>query len=191
MLIMRVLQELFLLNECTRANRNCVQSELYSCVKTLLLLVQGSPIPFDVFGPFVSSGQCPYPPWRTIQWTAKQPREGACHTKEGIPMMPRAKPEGETQAGNQPMRRGLGRRDYSSLKTAGARTGIPDHSCPPLLPLPHPPPPLCTEPWGASKLTPGPGKEEGGRGGERCHLGNSRESVDRKTFRRVDGAIPT
>ena len=43
-------------------------------------------------------------------------------------------------------------------------------------------------------MTPGPGKEEGGRRGEkgeRCHLGNSRESVVRKTFRRVDGAIPT
>ena len=98
------------------------------------------------------------------------------HTKKIIPVMPRTKPEGETQAGSQPMRRGLGRRDYSSIKTAGARTGIPDHSCPPLLPLPHPsshtpllthtPPPLCTEPWVASKLTPGPGKEEGGRGGE-------------------------
>ena len=62
------------------------------------------------------------------------------HTKKGIPVMPRAKPEGETQAGNQPMRRGLGRRDYSSLKTAGTRTGITDHSCPPLLPLPHTPP---------------------------------------------------
>ena len=96
----------------------------------------------------------------------KDPRKEACHTKEGIPAIPRAKPEGESQAGNQPMRRRLGRRDYSSLKTAGTRTGIPDHSCPPLLPLPHPPPPLCTEPWVASKLTPGPGKEEGGRGGE-------------------------
>ena len=87
------------------------------------------------------------------------------HTKKRIPVMPRTKPEGETQAGSQPMRRGLGRRDYSSIKTAGARTGIPDHSCPPLLPLP-PPPPLCTEPWVASKLTPGPGKGERGRRGE-------------------------
>ena len=69
----------------------------------------------------------------------KDPRKEACHTKEGIPAIPRAKPEGESQAGNQPMRRRLGRRDYSSLKTAGTRTGIPDHSCPPLLPLPHPP----------------------------------------------------
>ena len=28
-------------------------------------------------------------------------------------------------------------------------------------------------------------------GGERCHLDSSRESADRKTFRRVDGAIPS
>ena len=68
-------------------------------------------------------------------------RKEACHTKEGIPAMPRAKPEGETQAGNQPMRRRLGGQDYSSLKTAGTRTGITDLSGPPLLPLPHPPPP--------------------------------------------------
>ena len=89
----------------------------------------------------------------------KDPRKEACHTKEGIPAMPRAKPEGENQAGNQPMRRRLGGQDYSSLKTAGTRTGITDHSCPPLLPLPPPPPltPLpATEPWVTSKLTPGP-----------------------------------
>ena len=74
-------------------------------------------------------------------------RKGS-HTKKGIPVMPRAKPEGETQAGNQPMRRGLGRQDYSSLKTAGTRTGITDHSCPPLLPLPPPlvPPPPAQSP---------------------------------------------
>ena len=78
-------------------------------------------------------------------------------------MMPRAKPEGETQAGNQPMRRGLGRRDYSSLKTAGTRTRITDHSCPPLLPLP---PPLHralgsqqVDPWAREG---GEGKERGG-----------------------------
>ena len=73
----------------------------------------------------------------------------ACHAKEGIPVIPRAKPEGETEAGNQPMRIGLGRQDYSSLKTAGMGTGITEHSCPPLLP----PPPPATEPWVASKLT--------------------------------------
>ena len=99
----------------------------------------------------------------------KDPRQEACHTKEGIPAIPRAKPEGESQAGNQPMRRRLGRRDYSSLKTAGTRTRIPDHSCPPLLPLPHPPltppPPPATEPWLTSKLTPGPGKRGRGRRG--------------------------
>ena len=61
------------------------------------------------------------------------------HTKEIIPVMPRTKPEGETQVGSQPMRIGLGRRDYSGIKTTGARTRIPDHSCPPLLPLLHPP----------------------------------------------------
>ena len=74
------------------------------------------------------------------------PREEASHTKEGIHVMPRAKPEGETQVGNQPMRRRLRGQDYSSPKTAGTRTRITDHSCPPLLPLPHPPsppPPLC------------------------------------------------
>ena len=96
----------------------------------------------------------------------KDPRKEACHTKGGIPAIPRAKPEGKSQAGSQPMRRRLGRRDYSSLKIAGTRTGIPDHSCPPLLPLPHPPltppPPPATEPWLTSKLTPGPG--ERGRG---------------------------
>ena len=46
--------------------------------------------------------------------------------------MPEAKPEGETQAGNPPMRRGPGRQDYSSPKTAGRGTGITDHSRPPL-----------------------------------------------------------
>ena len=50
--------------------------------------------------------------------------------REIMPVMPRTKPERETQArsqqaGSQPMRRGLGRQDYSSIKTAGARTGIP------------------------------------------------------------------
>ena len=85
-------------------------------------------------------------PTRHNQRFNEQPndlRKEACHTKEGIPGMPRAKPEGGNQAGNQPMRRRLGRQDYSSLKTAGTRTGIPDHSCPPLLPLPHPP--LCAQ----------------------------------------------
>ena len=72
----------------------------------------------------------------------KDPRKEACHTKGGIPAIPRAKPEGKSQAGSQPMRRRLGRRDYSSLKIAGTRTGIPDHSCPPLLPLQHPHSPL-------------------------------------------------
>ena len=96
----------------------------------------------------------------------KDPGKGACHTKEGIPAMPRAKPEGGNQAGNQPMRR---RRDYSSLETAGTRTGIPDHSCLPLLPLPHPPspPPPChralvdqqVDPW-----TRGGGEGKGGGG---------------------------
>ena len=87
------------------------------------------------------------------------------HTKEGRPGKPRAKPEGETQAGNQPMRRGLGRQDYSSLKTAGRRTGVTDHSCP-LPSNPPPPSPPATEPWVASKLTPGQGKGGGrGRGG--------------------------
>ena len=94
----------------------------------------------------------------------KQPNDQGrgSYTKEGRPVMPRAKPEGETQAGNQPMRRGLGRRDYSSLKTAGTRTRITDHSCPPLLPFP---PPLHRA-WVASKLTPEPGKGERGRRGE-------------------------
>ena len=50
--------------------------------------------------------------------------------------MPEAKPEGETQAGNPPMRRGPGRQDYSRLKTAGEGTGVTDHSRPPLQPLP-------------------------------------------------------
>ena len=72
----------------------------------------------------------------------KDPRKEACHTKEGIPAIPRAKPEGESQAGNQPMRRRLGRRDYSSLKTAGTRTRIPVHpsfpSHTPHSPLPPP-----------------------------------------------------
>ena len=74
----------------------------------------------------------------------KQPNDQGrgSYTKEGRPVMPRAKPEGETQAGNQPMRRGLGRWDYSSLKTAGTRTGITDHSCPTLLSPPTPPSPL-------------------------------------------------
>ena len=79
-------------------------------------------------------------------------------------MMPRAKPEGETQAGNQPMRRGLGRRDYSSLKTAGTRTRITDHSCPPLLPLPPPPPltpPPCHRAMGDQQADPW---AKGGRG---------------------------
>ena len=99
-------------------------------------------------------------------------------------MMPRAKPEGETQAGNLPMRGGLGRQGYSSLKTAGRRTGVTDHSCP----LPSTPP--ATEPWVASKLTPGPRK--GGEGRGRYHLDSSREPVDRKTFRRGDGLyLPT
>ena len=97
----------------------------------------------------------------------KNPRKEACHTKEGIPVIPRAKPEGESQAGNQPMRRRLGRRDYSSLKTAGTRTGIPDHSCPPLLPLPHPPPPSVHRALGSQQVDPwaregGEGKERGG-----------------------------
>ena len=85
------------------------------------------------------------------------------HPKRGIPKMPRAKPEGETQAGSQPMRRGLGRRDYSSLKTAGARTGIPDHSCPPLLPLPHPP--SVHRALGSQQVDPW--AKEGGEGRER------------------------
>ena len=105
----------------------------------------------------------------------KTPGKGACHTKEGIPVIPRAKHEGKSQAGSQPMRRRRGRREYSSLKTAGTRIGIPDHdpvqpsfhlSPPPppspplltLLPPPLPPPtPPATEPWLTSKLTPGPG----------------------------------
>ena len=33
----------------------------------------------------------------------------------------------------------------------------------------------------------GRGEGKGGGGGGRYHLGNSRESVDRKTFRTVDG----
>ena len=89
----------------------------------------------------------------------KQPNDQGrgSYTKEGRPVMPRAKPEGETQAGNQPMRRGLGRRDYSRLKTAGTRTGITDPflSIPvhPSFPLPPPPPlaPLPQSPgWPAS-----------------------------------------
>ena len=129
----------------------------------------------------------------------KQPNDQGrgSYTKEGRPVMPRAKPEGETQAGNQPMRRGLGRRDYSRLKTAGTRTGITDPflSIPvkPSSPLPPPPPlspPPCHRALGGQQVDPwaregGEGKERGG--GERCHLDNSRGSVDRKTFRRVDG----
>ena len=47
------------------------------------------------------------------------------------------------------------------------RDSWPFLSTPPSPPTPLlTPPPLCTEPWVASKLTPGPGKEEGGRGGE-------------------------
>ena len=53
--------------------------------------------------------------------------------------MPEAKPEGETQAGNPPMRRGPGRQDYSSPKTAGKGTGVTDHSRSPLYPPPSPP----------------------------------------------------
>ena len=70
----------------------------------------------------------------------KDPRKEASHTREGIPAMPRTKPGGGNQVGNQPMRRQLRRQDYSNLKTAGTRTEIPDHSCPPLLPLQHPHP---------------------------------------------------
>ena len=120
---------------------------------------------------------------------SKDPRKEACHTKEGIPAMPMAKPEGGNQAGDQPMRRRLGRQDYSSLKTAGTRTGIPDHSCPPLLPLPHTPtppslpPPLPQSPGWPVSWPLGQGRGEG----ERCHQDSSRESVVRKTFRRVDG----
>ena len=97
----------------------------------------------------------------------KDPRQEACHTKEGIPAIPRAKPEGESQAGNQPMRRRLGRRDYSSLKTAGTRTGIPDHSCPPLLPLPHPPPPPASvhRALGSQQVDPWAREGGGGKGG--------------------------
>ena len=81
----------------------------------------------------------------------KQPNDQGrgSYTKEGRPVMPRAKPEGETQAGNQPMRRGLGRQDYSRLKTAGTRTGITD----PFLstpPLPSHPPLPQSPGWPAS-----------------------------------------
>ena len=76
----------------------------------------------------------------------KQPNDQGkgSHTKEGRPVMPRAKPEGETQAGNQPIRRGLGRRDYSRLRTAGTRTGITDPflSAPPFPSQPPLTPPL-------------------------------------------------
>ena len=44
--------------------------------------------------------------------------------------------------------------------TIPVRPSFPSHT------PPHPPPPLCTELWVASKLTPGPGKEEGEGGGE-------------------------
>ena len=56
-----------------------------------------------------------------------------------------------SHAGQRPMRRGIGRQDYSNkLKIARSRSGIPDHSCPPpspsLPPFPlldvHQPPPL-------------------------------------------------
>ena len=137
----------------------------------------------DVFGPFSSSGQCTYPPWqpeimitptgadtwpswRTSQWTAKRPREAACHTRKGIPVMPRAKPEGETLVGNLPMRRGLRRQDYSSLKTAGRRTGVTDHSCP----LPSTPPShralggQQVDPWTREGGKKGRGRREGGEG---------------------------
>ena len=44
-----------------------------------------------------------------------------------------------SHAGQRPMRRGIGRQDYSNkLKIARSRSGIPDHSCPP--PSPSLPP---------------------------------------------------
>ena len=155
-------------------------------VTTILILVTFSPwysyffkspqVSYWCIRPLFSSGQCTYQPcqpeimitptrfnalpsWRTIQWTAKWPREEACHPREGIPVMPRTKPEGETQAGNPPMGRGFGRQDYSSLKTAGKGTGITDHSCPPL----YTPPPPSHRALGGQQVDPW--AREGGKGG--------------------------
>ena len=103
-----------------------------------------------------------------IQWTAKWPREEACHTREGISVMPRAKPEGETQAGNPPMRRGPGRQDYSRLKTAGRGTRITDHSCPPLY-TPQPQSPGWPTSWPLDK----------GRGGGITWVTAESQSIER------------
>ena len=84
------------------------------------------------------------------------------HTKKIIPVMPRTKPERETQAGSQPMRRGLRRRDYSSVKTAGARTGIPEHSFPSHTP---PSPPSVHRALGSQQVDPWAREGGGGKGG--------------------------
>ena len=72
--------------------------------------------------------------------------------------MPKDKPEGETQAGNPPMRRGPGQQDYSSPKTAGKGTGITDHALPS---TPLPPPPPSHRALGDQQVDPWT-KEEGG-----------------------------
>ena len=106
---------------------------LFAVASTCSILMYSAHLPFRASAPTRHN--------QRLNEQPKDPRKEACLTKEGIPAMPRAKPEGGNQAGNQPMRKRLGRQDYSNLKTNGTRTGIPDHSCPPLLPLPHPPPP--------------------------------------------------
>ena len=146
----------------------------------------------DVFSPFTPSGQCAN---RQAKQFYEQPKDQRriSHTKETIPVMPRTKPERETQAGSQPMRRGLGRRDYSSSQTAGARTGIPDHSCLPHLPLPptpSSPPPSLHRALSSQQVDPWAREGGGGRrgrGGRGVTWTDSRELVVRKTFRRVDG----
>ena len=108
-----------------------------------------------------------------------------------------------SHAGQRPMRRGIGRQDYSNkLKIARSRSGIPDHSCPPpspsLPPLPPvgltpTPPPLLS--WLTSKLTLTAGRwgrVEGGREerGRGVTWLTTEELVVRKNFRRADVVIP-
>ena len=92
--------------------------------------------------------------------------------------MPRAKPEGETQAGNPPMRRRPRWQDYSSLKIVGRGPGS-------LTDPAHPSTPPSHRALGDKQVDPW--TKEGGKEGGRYHLGNSKESVDRKTFRTADG----
>ena len=125
----------------------------------------------DVFGPLTPSGKCAKQPWQPIQWTAKRPEKRQPHqennTRDAKDQAWRRNPSGKPT--NEERARKTGLFQYQDCWSKD-RDSWPFLSTPPSPPLPPPltppPPPLCTEPWVASKLTPGPGKEEGGRGGE-------------------------